>query len=71
MSVFNNAGGTTRFCLRTTNGCGNATFADNTPEAVVPGNVMDHPLILKGVTESSQIDNCIIEAKLNNDSAIA
>lgn len=71
VSVLNNSGGTTRFSLRTTNGTGNATFADNSTEVVVTGNVMDQSLTIKGVTESSQADNIIIEARLNSSQTVA
>ena len=71
VSIANNANGTTKFTIRTPNGAGNATFANNSTEVTVNGNTTNMPLIIKGVTESSQADNIKIEAKLNNSSTVS
>ncbi len=57
---------TTTFSLRTTAGTGNATFEDGSTSVSVQGNVTNQNLRIKGVTESSQVDNLIIEAKFTN-----
>ncbi len=57
---------TTVFSLRTTTGTGNATFDDGTISKSFTGNQSNVVLKIKGVTESSQVDNIIIEAKFGN-----
>jgi hypothetical protein len=54
---------TTTFSLRTDAGTGLATFENGSTSVSFSGNVMNQNLRIKGVTESSQVDNIIIEAK--------
>lgn len=63
VGVSNAAGLSTTFSLRTTAGTGSATFDDGTTTKSFTGNVNNQVLRVKGVTESSQIDNLVIEAK--------
>lgn len=70
VTVRNNDAGTTKFVLTTTAGTGTATFENDTNVEVVLGNVENQPLKIKGVLESSQIDNIRIEARVNNDPAV-
>ncbi len=57
---------TTTFSIRTTSGTGSATFEDGSTSISFQGNVTSQNLRVKGVTESSQVNNIIIEAKYNN-----
>lgn len=66
VGVSNAAGVTTTFSLRTTAGTGSATFDDGTATKSFTGNVNNQVLRVKGVIESSQIDNLIVEAKHGN-----
>jgi hypothetical protein len=68
VSTFNNLGGTTKFTIKNpTIGTGEARFAVNdSTEIVVPDNVTNQALTVKGVTESSQVDTITIEATMNN-----
>lgn len=66
VSVSNAGSLATTFSLRTTAGTGTATFSLRTTSKSFTGNVNSQILKIKGVTESSQIDNIIIEAKYNN-----
>jgi hypothetical protein len=59
---------TTTFSIRTSNGTGSATFEDGTTSISFQGDVQNQNLRIKGVTESSQVDNIIIEAKFTNPS---
>lgn len=61
---------TTKFTIRRTAGTGSATFDDGTTEKSLTGNFTNTPLKLKGVTESSQVNNFVIEARMNNDSTV-
>ncbi len=63
VGVSNAEGVTTTFSLRATAGTGSATFDDGTTTKSFTGNVNNQVLRIKGVTESSQVDNIIIEAK--------
>lgn len=71
VTISNNASGTTKFTLTTTQGTtGTATFENDSSELIVNGNVTDQPLKIKGVTESSQSDNIVIEARVNSNSTV-
>jgi hypothetical protein len=72
VTVTNNASGTTKLNLRTTNGTGDAVFdTNNTAELIINGNVTDQAVKIKGTTESSSVDNITVEAKLNTNTAVA
>lgn len=71
VTVTNNASGSTTFSLRTIAGTGSATFADGSTSITVNGNVTNQTLTIKGVTESSRLDNITIEAKFNNSSTVS
>jgi hypothetical protein len=72
ITVANNSGGTTKLNLRATNGTGDAVFdTNNTAELIINGNVTDQIVKIKGTTESSQVDNITVEAKLNTNTAVA
>jgi hypothetical protein len=72
VTVTNNSGGTTKFTIRPTNtsGTGRATFSDGSTELIINGNAANQPLTVKGVTRSSQVDDLIIEAMLNNNNTV-
>ncbi|HLA96408.1 MAG TPA: hypothetical protein VK612_11860, partial [Pyrinomonadaceae bacterium] len=70
ITIANNASGTTKFTLTTTAGTGTATFENGTNETIVNGNVTNQPLKIKGVLESSQVDNIRIEARVNGGSTV-
>lgn len=61
---------TTKFTIRRTAGTGNATFSDGTTEKSFTGNITNQPLTIKGVTESSQPDNFVIEATMNGNATV-
>ena len=71
VSIANNANGTTKFTIKTPNGTGSAVFESGLNELTVNGNATNMPLKIKGVTESSQANNIIIEAKLNNSKSVS
>jgi hypothetical protein len=70
VTIRNNGTGSTRFTLTTTAGTGTATFENDTNATVMLGNAENQTLKVKGVLESSQIDNIRIEVKMNNDSTV-
>lgn len=57
---------TTTFSIRTSSGTGSATFEDGSTSVSFQGNITNQNLRIKGVTESSQVNNIIVEAKYNN-----
>jgi hypothetical protein len=66
-----NPNDTTKLKLRTISGTGDARFASNNSyEFTITGNVTNQPVIIKGVTESSQANNITIEATFNNDTVV-
>lgn len=71
VTVQNNANGSTRFKLSTVTGTGLATFDNGSTEVIVNGNVMNHSLTVKGVTESDRLENIRIEARLNSDTNVS
>jgi hypothetical protein len=64
-----NSSQTVKFTIRRISGTGEATFEDGSIEKSYTGQVSAVETI-KGITESSQADNFIIEARVNNSSTI-
>jgi hypothetical protein len=63
---------TTTFTIKKTDGTtGSATFDDGSTVKTFTGNVVNQPLTIKGVTESSQVDNFTIVARINNNTDLA
>lgn len=65
---------TTRLTFRTTNGTAVAKFINNlsqlVDELVITGNVTNQAVRIKGITESSQANNLIVEARIGNSPTV-
>jgi hypothetical protein len=63
---------TTTFTIKKTDGTtGSATFDDGSTVKSFTGNVTNQTLTIKGVTESSQVNNFTIVARINNNTDLA
>lgn len=69
-----NPNDTTRLTFRTTNGTGVAKFINNSnqyvDELVITGNVTNQAVRIRGITESSQANNLVIEARFGNSTTV-
>lgn len=70
-----NPNDTTRLTFRTTNGTGSAKFIKApynqlVDEIIITGNVVNQAVRIKGITESSQANNLIIEARFGSSTTV-